>query len=75
MANPVILRTSSSGGLRPASSQAVPSRSPAVPGLLTQLYLACSRCTWHAPHVQRERPTQRGMLTGRRRETYASAAG
>jgi hypothetical protein len=25
--------------------------------------LARSRCTWHARHVQRERPTQRGMST------------
>ncbi len=32
-----------------------------------ELYLACSRCAWHACHVQRERPTQRGMLTGQSR--------
>jgi DNA-binding Lrp family transcriptional regulator len=29
-----------------------------------ELYLACTRCTWHAPHAQRERPTQRGLSTG-----------
>jgi hypothetical protein len=27
------------------------------------VYPACSRCTWHARRVQREHPTQRGMLT------------
>ena len=32
--------------------------------LATELYLVCSRCAWHARRVQRERPTQRGMLTG-----------
>src|SRR6188472_1043413 len=30
----------------------------------SKLYLGSSRCTWHAPHVQREHPTLRGMLTG-----------
>ena len=33
-----------------------------------ELYPACSRCTWHAGHVQREYPTLRGMLTGRPQE-------
>jgi hypothetical protein len=36
MANPVILRTSSSGGLRPASSQAVPG-SPTQRGVIDRL--------------------------------------
>ena len=30
---------------------------------VTQLYPASSRRTWHAPHVQREQPTVRGMST------------
>jgi hypothetical protein len=29
-------------------------------------YPGCSRCTWHARHVQRRHPTQRGMLKARR---------
>jgi hypothetical protein len=28
-----------------------------------RLYQASSRCTWHACRVQRQHPTQRGMLT------------
>jgi hypothetical protein len=35
-----------------------------------ELYLARSRCTWHARHVQRQRPTQRGILAGPH-EAYA----
>jgi hypothetical protein len=27
----------------------------------SELYLGTSRCTWHARHVQREHPTQRGI--------------
>jgi hypothetical protein len=30
-----------------------------------ELYPVFSRYTWHARHVQRQRPTQRGLLTGR----------
>jgi hypothetical protein len=33
--------------------------SPSVNWLL--LYLACSRCTWHARRVQREPPARKGM--------------
>jgi hypothetical protein len=40
-----------------------------------ELYLPCSRCTWHARHVQREDPTQRGMLTGVRLEKQPEAYG
>jgi hypothetical protein len=28
-----------------------------------KVYPACSRCAWHAGQVQRQHPTQRGMLT------------
>jgi EmrB/QacA subfamily drug resistance transporter len=33
---------------------------------LRRLYQASSRCTWHACHVQRRDPTQRGILTSSR---------
>jgi 3-methyladenine DNA glycosylase AlkD len=42
------------------------------PWLATELYLACPRCAWHARRVQRERPTQRGILTGHMREGGSS---
>ncbi len=40
-----------------------PRRVGDLTGPAHELYLVCPRCAWHAHRVQRQRPTQRGLLT------------